>query len=191
MQGHEELDFQSGIEGLFIRGLAGRITPRLQARLKEAGLDLNVPLRPAYPRLVFSRCCLLAAEELYPHLPREEGLRQLGRVQMEGYAHTLVGLATFKLLNVLGMKRTLGQLTRAFRSGDNYTQTRMTLLEEGHAELWLSQVNGQPTFSLGILETGLQAAGARGLQVRILREEGEGCVYEVRWGGEARQVATG
>jgi uncharacterized protein (TIGR02265 family) len=179
----EELDFQTAYEGL-LKALGPRMTPRLQARLKEQGVDLSVPLAPAYPRLVFSRCCALCAEELYPRLPPEEGLRQVGHDFVAGYVETLVGGALMRLMGVLGVQRALAQLTRTFRSGDNYTDTRMTPTGERQAEVWLSQVNGQPTFAQGILERGLLAIGARAPRVRVLRREGEGCVYQVEWGVE-------
>jgi uncharacterized protein (TIGR02265 family) len=181
----EELDFRSSVEGLFVQALGPRMTPRLKERLKAEGLDLDAPLAPAYPRRVFSRCCQAAVEELYPGLPRQEGLHRLGRDLVDGYTRTAIGRALAKLLGVFGIERALGQLTRVFRSGDNYTESRMTRVGERRAEVWVSQVNGQAEFTVGALERGLELVGARGLSVRVARLEGEGCVIGVEWGGEA------
>ena len=41
--------FDHVVEGMFHRTLGKRLTPVGRAKLKEAGLDLEKPLRPAYP----------------------------------------------------------------------------------------------------------------------------------------------
>jgi uncharacterized protein (TIGR02265 family) len=176
----EDLDFQTSIEALFVQALSGDITPRLRDRLKEGGIDL-ANLHPAYPRLVFSRCCRIAADEVYPGLSAEEGLRRLGRRLIEGYAQTMLGRAIVAVFRLIGVRRGLERVTRGFRSGDNYTETRFALDGSTRADLWFNQVNGQPTFTLGMLEACMDWVGAKGGRVQLLRVEGDGCVYRLEW----------
>lgn len=176
----EELDFRTSIEALFVQALSSDMTPRLRERLRQGGIDL-ANLQPAYPRLVFSRCCRIAADEIYPGLSSEEGLRRLGRRLIEGYAQTMLGRAIVGVFRLIGVRRGLERLTRGFRSGDNYTETRFALDGSGRADVWFNQVNGQPTFTLGMLEACMEWVGAKGGRIQLLRTEGEGCVYRLEW----------
>ena len=176
----EELDFRTSIEALFVEALSGDMTPRMRERLKEGGIDL-ANLQPAYPRTIFSCCCRIAVDEVYPGLPPEEGLRRLGRRLIEGYAKTMLGRAIVGVFRLIGVRRGLERVTRGFRNGDNYTETRFTLDGTSRADLWFNQVNGQPTFTLGMLEACMEWVGAKGSRVQLLRLDGEGCVYRLEW----------
>jgi uncharacterized protein (TIGR02265 family) len=177
---HEDLDFRTSVEALFVHALSVDMTPRLRDRLKQGGIDL-LKLQPAYPRLVFSRCCRIAADELYPELSPEDGLRQLGRRIIEGYSGTMLGRAIVGFFRLIGVRRGLERVTRGFRNGDNYTETRFALEGSGRAHLWFNQVNGQPTFTLGMLEACMDWVGAKGARVQLVRTEGDGCVYGLEW----------
>lgn len=176
----EELDFRSTIEALFCEALKDDLTPRLKERLCEEGLDLD-RLRPAYPRKVFSRACRIAAEEIFGELSMDEALRAMGRRTMEGFANTILGKAAFGVFRIIGVRRGLERLTRAFRNGDNYTETSFTMVGPAKADVWVSQVNGQPTFTLGMLEAALDWVGAKNAGIAILRQENDGCVYRIWW----------
>ena len=86
----EQVLFSTAVESLYRQALKGRLSEVLKLRLRHAGLDLNRPLLPAYPRRVWVRALELTAEELYPGLEREEAMARLGASFIEGYAHTLV-----------------------------------------------------------------------------------------------------
>ncbi len=176
----EELDFRTTMEALFVDALGTQLPPALKDRLRAEGLDLE-KLAPAYPRQVFSRCCRLTAEALYPHEPVDESLRALGRQMIEGYSRSLIGRAVVGVFKVVGVRRGLDRVTRAFRHGDNYTVTRFTPLSDHEAELWFNQVNGQPTFTQGALEACLSWVGAKDGQVEIVRTDGMECLYRIRW----------
>jgi hypothetical protein len=65
----ERLVFTQTVEALFVRGVAGRLSPSALQRLKEGGLDLGRPMLPAYTAEVFTRCIAILAEELCPGSP--------------------------------------------------------------------------------------------------------------------------
>ena len=75
----EQVLFSTAVESLYRQALKGRLSEVLKLRLRHAGLDLNRPLLPAYPRKVWVRSLELTAEELYPGLEREEAMERLGQ----------------------------------------------------------------------------------------------------------------
>jgi uncharacterized protein (TIGR02265 family) len=177
----EEVDFRAGVEGLFVHGIGERMTERLRERLAGVGIDVSAPLLPAYPRRVFARGCELAAEELYPGVPPDEALRRLGHDYIRGLLRSTVGRGLFRMLGFIGIRQTLLRMSRAFRSGDNYTECTVSPMGSNIVKVVLTQVNGHPTFSQGIFEASLEALGARDFQVRGLWPEGEGYAYELHW----------
>lgn len=186
----EELDFRTTMEALFVDALGGQMTPGLKERLREEGLDLD-RLAPAYPRRVFSRCCRITAEALYPHDPVDQALRTLGRLMIEGYSRSVIGRAVAGVFIVVGVRRAMERVTRAFRHGDNYTVTKFTPVSEGVADLWFNQVNGQPTFTQGALEAALAWVGGKDGRVDIVRTDGDECLYRLRWGEAAGATGAG
>ncbi|MGZ3458342.1 MAG: TIGR02265 family protein, partial [Archangium sp.] len=74
----ELLVFEQTIEAVFVRALHGRVSPSCKARLRQAGLDLDRKLRPAYPFDAWMTFLRIAAEELYPREPLEQGAFKIG-----------------------------------------------------------------------------------------------------------------
>ena len=59
----ERLMFAHAVEALFGRALRGQVTERLKARLRQAGLDLDRPLLPAYPIAVWIAALEISVSE--------------------------------------------------------------------------------------------------------------------------------
>lgn len=177
--GEHEYVFAAAVEGLYLRALKDRLTPALRSELKAAGLDLDHVL-PAYPLTIWEEALCIAARGLYPEHRPEEALAQLGRLLIEGYQQTAIGKAMFPLMKLLGPARVLTRMSRNFQSANNYTETRVNQLSPREAELWFNRVL-QPAFYQGVLEAGLQAAGAQELAVELGSREGEGFTFRIRW----------
>lgn len=177
----ELLVFEQTVEALFVRALGPRVTPRLRERLARAGLLVDGPLLAAYPFPAWMSFLRIAAEELYPELPLDAGTRQLGLLYMQGYRETLMGRAVLSLLRVLGPRRALQRATHNFRSGNNYTQTRLSERAPGRYALWVNEVGPYPGFTAGIIHAGLEVAGARGVRVEPEDHDGHACTYAVAW----------
>jgi uncharacterized protein (TIGR02265 family) len=177
----ELLVFEQTLEALFLRGLSGQMTSACRARLRQAGLDLDQKLRPAYPFNAWMAFLRITAEELYPELPVDEGCRRLGKAHMAGYRETMLGRAVLSLLRVLGPRRALGRATQNFRSGNNYTESR--LVERGPRlfELWMNEVGPYPGFTAGIIEAGLEVAGATDIVIETTEHDGHACTYLISW----------
>ncbi|HLT31070.1 MAG TPA: DUF2378 family protein [Myxococcaceae bacterium] len=178
------LEFQQVIEGLFLVALGSRRTARLDARLKEAGLDLSLPLEPAYPSMRYVGWLKITAEELFPELDEAQGLRQLGAEMMGGYTNTLIGRAIFGVMRVIGIRRAFDRITRSFRSGDNYTEAQAEFVGPTEALVRFNEVHGVPTYIEGALEKALRMLGAD--DGRVVLEscpEGYEAVFRATWSG--------
>jgi uncharacterized protein (TIGR02265 family) len=120
------------VEGLFVWALGSRITPKLEARLKEVGLDLTRSLHPAYPNDVWNRAVRCTMEELFPLTPFPQASYELGRMLMEGLPSTMIGKAGVQLLRILGPERTLVRMQRNHRATNNFTTAELTKVSPTH-----------------------------------------------------------
>jgi uncharacterized protein (TIGR02265 family) len=177
----ELLVFEQTIEAVFVRALHGRVTPNCKARLRQAGLDLDRKLRPAYPFDAWMTFLRITAEELFPGEPLEQGAFQIGEACIDGFRETMLGRAVLSLLRVLGPKRALMRATQNFRAGNNYTESRLKELGPRQFELWMNEVGSLPTFTAGILYAGLRTAGAENVRVDLSGYDGHTCTYCISW----------
>jgi uncharacterized protein (TIGR02265 family) len=176
----EQLWFEPAVDGFFVRGVGADMTPVLREQLRALGVDVK-KLAPAYPVPVMAKAIDLTIAALYVDRSRAEGLRELGRVFMRGYAQTLVGAAMTQLMKVIGPRRSLERMQRNFRTGTNFIETRFTALGEKAAELWFNDVSGMPELFAGILEAGGRMTGAGDVVVTFAPGPGADCTYRVSW----------
>ncbi len=175
------LIFSGTVQGLFHLALRGRLSPGARAALREAGLDLDGDLLPAYPITTWLRCLDIARRDVWPHLPPDESWRVLGRTVIEGLTATMLGRVMVTAARALGPRQSLGQFQRAFRGSDNYVELRVKELEPRRFELWISDILDRPVYYVGILEQSVTAMGARAPRVSVLRREDPACVFLVEW----------
>jgi uncharacterized protein (TIGR02265 family) len=177
----ELLIFEQTIEALFLRALHGRLTPDCKAKLRQAGLDVDQKLKPAYPLDAWMTYLRIASEELYPQEPLEQGTWKLGEAYIEGFRETMLGRAVLSLLRVLGPRRALMRATQNFRAGNNYTESKLNELGPGQFELWMNEVGRYPAFTAGIIHAGLRVAGAKDISVEMASYDGHACTYRISW----------
>ncbi len=177
----EEVVFDHSIEGLFQKSLRNKMTQHCRERLKEAGLDLSVKLRPMYPRLDFYTFLEIAREEIYPGRTRDEGLFQLGYGLLDGYEQTFLGKAVLAMVKLLGPRRTLARATQNLQSSNNYIASSLQQLGPNQYALTLNQVSGAPTYFAGVIHRGIELAGGNQVRVQPQPVDGPGCVYIVEW----------
>ncbi|KFA92749.1 DUF2378 family protein [Archangium violaceum] len=177
----ELLVFEQTVEAVFARGLHGRIPPSCKARLRQAGLDLELKLRTAYPLDAWMTFLRITAQELYPDEPLEQGAFKLGEAFIDGFHETLPGRAVLSLLRVLGPRRALMRTTKNFRAGNNYTESRLEELGPRQFELWMNEVGSLPTFTAGILHAGLRTAGAADIRIDLSGYDHHACTYCISW----------
>ncbi|NTX05584.1 DUF2378 family protein [Myxococcus sp. CA051A] len=169
------------VQGLFQIALKDRLSEDAWRLLREAGLDLSVPLQPTYPLASWLRWQHIVLGDLWPHLPLDEAWRQLGHAVMEGLLATVLGRMLGVGARALGPQFMLFQLNRGFRGTDNYVETLVKASSPGRAELWLSDINDRPIYYVGVLEFLLTLSGAKEPRVSVLVREGSSCTYLLEW----------
>lgn len=182
----QRLIFAQAVEGLFLRGLAGQLTPALKAQLREVGVDVERPLLPAYPWAVWTRCVGAAAAALHPGEPDVVGWRLIGERMVDGYRETLVGGAMFGMLRLLGPRRMVGRTRQNFRSGNNYTEASITEVGPGAVDLWMNEVGPLRFFTQGAVLAGMRGAGAPDVRVEVSHFDDAGVTFRVTWGAPGR-----
>jgi uncharacterized protein (TIGR02265 family) len=177
----ERLNFPNTIEGVVNHVLKGKVTPRLKELLRAEGVDLDRPLRPAYPADAWSRCLKLIALELYPDRPAEESFRAMGSSTLDGFGETLWGRALLTMMRLLGPRRLLTRLQRDIRASDNFTNLVVTELEKTHVEISVNWGNAMPGYVEGLLGSLMLAGGARNPVVTHVSTHGSDSIYRIRW----------
>ena len=174
----ERFVFPSSVEGM-LKGLGERATPELKAHLKGKGLDVdNVP--PAFPVAEWTPHLRTTAVFAWPDVPEEEALRLLGLHFIRGWQNTALGAAASVMLRVLGPARTLTRLDRAFRTSDNFTRATTELVGSHEALISINEVQGYPTYWVGILQGGLEVLHRKG-SVDLHAVTPPGATLRVRW----------
>lgn len=174
----ERLIFPAQAEGL-VRCLGDDLSDSLKRRFVTLDLDVDHELPPAWPARRLGEWIDAIAIELYPKLPRDEAHRLIGRRFVEGWQRTMLGSAMVPLLGIFGPKRTLERLTRAFRTGDNFSQTSVVFPTERSGVVTVRSER-LPHYIVGILEAGLSLVRVKG-QVRIEEDTEERLVFRVEW----------
>jgi uncharacterized protein (TIGR02265 family) len=177
----ERLVFAHTVEGLLLRGVAGMLTDRLRARLREAGLDLSAKLRPAYTYAEWSEFVRIAAQELFPEMPWPTAYRTLGERLIDGYRETLLGRAVIAIVKLRGPAKAIHRTQHSFRSGNNYTEARIEHIDGSSAVLWMNETGDVRMLTAGILQAGLRAAGAAQPSVEVKRFDEAGTTFLLRW----------
>jgi uncharacterized protein (TIGR02265 family) len=191
MTEHEPVVFGTAIEAMR-NALKDSLTPALQERLKQRGIDL-AKIRPAYPMDLWVDVIRIAGNELLAHVPESERYVQLGRRFMRGFVDTGVGFAALQLGKLIGVKRTLQRMGRNFRQASNYLETEIT--DVGPKELRIrtftaaaflpratDRTNLVTDYRRGVLTEVLVLLGAQG-RVEVLEQdlERQDSTFRVTW----------
>lgn len=172
------LAFPTAIEGV-IEGLGPLVTERTRERLRGVGLDLaNIP--PAIPAERMPVYFETIAEDIWPEHPREERIHLLGFHFVVGWQRTLLGRASAAFLRLVGPRRALSRLDRAFRTSDNYTRSTCDFVTDTEALIHISDVDGLPSYWTGLLSGGLQLLGLDGT-VALEAFPTPGATYRIKW----------
>ncbi|NVJ02023.1 DUF2378 family protein [Myxococcus sp. AM009] len=177
----QRLVYVQVVEGLLEHGLRGGVSPRLKHRLRQAGIDLDRPLLPGYPVLLWEKCLDVIVEETFPGLPREDAFRQLAERHVQGYGRTVVGRAVYGVMRLLGPRRLVQRLPQTLRATDNYTEVELT--EQGpttYAMRMNSRLNA-PGYAEALFEALLRVGGAESPRVTRLREDEDSTTYQLTW----------
>ncbi|RKH14628.1 DUF2378 family protein [Corallococcus sp. CA053C] len=177
----ERVIFGNTVDSLYRKTLLPHLPPALVERLRGRGLDLKAPLLAAYPLATWVECLDDVGRTLHPDQPLDVARRLLGKRMIEGYAETLMGGAVLALARVVGPVRSLERMQHNFRSGNNFTETRLTVLGPTAADLWFNEPERMEGFAEGVLEEGLLRIGVHGLTLHRTRHSPDAVTYHLEW----------
>ena len=176
--GEARFIFPAAAEGM-LKGMGPRATPEFKAHMKKAGLDFD-KIPPAIPIETWTPFMRAAAAFAWPQEAEDEAMRLLGLHFIRGWKNTAIGSATSMMLRVLGPRRTLTRLDRAFRTSDNFTRAVTELVGSNEALVSINEVQGSPTYWIGILQGGLEVLGRDG-SVTVHHVKLPGATLRVTW----------
>jgi uncharacterized protein (TIGR02265 family) len=156
------------------------MTPALKEKLKAVGIDPD-QLKPSYPKEVWQKVIDLLCANIYPGLPKNDAMFKLGTEMVEGYRSTLFGKVLMQMTKVLGPRRTMERAGANFRSGNNFSEFRLTKKSETEYEMWMNEVQESGPFTQGALIGLLKVAGAKDVAVDLKPDVGAAVTFSVRW----------
>ena len=178
----DRLIFSHTFEGLFSKALKGKVTDRIRERVKaETGIDLSRPFEPAYAVTKWEACLVICGEELFPDLPVEQRLQEVGLLMTRGYFETLLGSALAALLKVIGPSRALKRMDRSLRSGNNYSDVTVKELAPNKFEFWSNETGLAQYNLVGVLRGGAEVSGAKDVQIEIINRDENGITLQIAW----------
>jgi uncharacterized protein (TIGR02265 family) len=179
MADDSRLIFGSSVEAL-LTAARGTVSRDTELKLNALGISFGKKVEPAYPAEKWAQAVRVIAADLFPGELYEVQHRKLARRTVEQFAGTMLGKAMIPFVRLIGPERALQKLSNSLRTGANFLETRLTPIEEGVRELWISDVSDVPGFYAGLLEAGVTVMDGWPDVIHIKRREGPGCVYELR-----------
>lgn len=170
--------FPSLIEG-FQKGLGDRFTAETKSRLKESGLDVD-KIPPAIPAKDVSRYLAIIGQGAWPDVSPEEQVRLLGLQMIRGWQTGLLGSAAAAMLRVIGPRRTLSRLNRAFSTTDNYSRATTDFVGSQEALITINEVHDMPSYWQGVFQGGIELLGLKGT-VCIESEAPPSATFRLKW----------
>lgn len=174
----EQLVFPSLIDG-YVKGLGPLFSEVTRQRLKAAGLDMK-KLPPAINARAMIPFMEIIAGTAYPDLAREEQLRMLGLSAIRGWQHGLLGSAAAAMIRVIGPRRALTRLDRAFSTTNNFSRAKTELIGDKEALVTINDVQGLPTYWKGIFEAALELLALEGT-VTIDHQVPPEATFRIAW----------
>lgn len=167
------------VEGVFRRALVGDLTPALLEQLAAIGVDLSVPLQPAYPRPTWYRAIELTAAALYADDVPDEQLRKLGQHIMRSLKEReIIKGPWLSMAKLLGPRRALKQAADFAQGGP----IKLTLVEKGKHEMEIFVEEGeQPALLAGILEGTIALLGGKDPAAEVGARTETGTTFLTRW----------
>jgi uncharacterized protein (TIGR02265 family) len=174
----EKVVFGPSVEALW-RAMRPPNAAELEA-FAAAGVRDGHGFDAAYPLAPYLKIMDACAKSRFGHLPEQAAYVEVGHLFVEGFARTVIGQALLSIMRVMGPRRTLQRMTRAFRAANNYTEVS---IEPVSNTVYRMRVNFvlRPGFYIGVMEHTFAHAGARDVRVTMVEYENQAPIFEVRW----------
>ncbi len=177
--GGTKLIFSGAVESLF-KVMQGRLTQETQAKLAAMRMGPPHKLEPAYPAEDWARAVKLISAELFPGNDLYAQHAHLGKATVLQFADTFMGKAMFGAAKIMGAQRSLDRMTRNFRTGANFIETRFTIIDAKTHELWMNDVSDVPGFYAGLIGAGADVIPGWPDRIEVKQRDGAACLYELK-----------
>ncbi len=179
----EKLVYQNAVEGLFVKAFGKKMSPTVRKAIREAGIDLDAPLKTAYPGEVVNRCTQLIRHGVFAHEPDDtKAYFALGAQTLDGYFDTVLGKAMTGVLRVIGFERVIDRLPQQMASGSNYQHVTVERPRPGEAIVTCSDWLPHAGINLGVLTRAFtHYFRAPDFKMEILKVEEQGATYRLSW----------
>ena len=188
----EPVVFGQAIEAL-VKALKDRITPAFRLEAKARGVDLD-KLQTAYSLNAWSDFLRALGQHTLGEIPEADRYRQLGRIFMQGFVETPLGLAALALAKLLGPRRALERMGRNFKQATNYLEAEFTEVGPKEVRLrtftapqYLARAGDNATmiaeYRQGLLLETLKLIGAKDGNVEVVerRPAEQGVTFRITW----------
>lgn len=168
------------IAALFERGLAGSVTPELEAHLAAEGIELR-NLKATYPYAAWVRGLEVTAAELYSGEVLSDALRKLGaRVIRTLKDQGVVKGPMLTMGKFMGPKRVLKQIHAQPVRGADFLRIEVVEKAKQHLEIHVND-GAIGDFVAGALEAVIELLGGHQPRVQAHVTTPERCVLDVVW----------
>jgi len=117
---------------------------------------------------------------VFPKEDPSQAQRLLGQRFFDGWRGTLTGAAASAFLRIVGPRRALTRVGRAFRNGNNFTVTETFFESDTAARIDFVQTQELADFVRGVIEAGLVLMQVKG-EVEIVSRGTRQFVLRVTW----------
>lgn len=155
--------------------------PATRKALGELRIGHPHKLEPAYPAESWAFAVKLIGADLFPGEEPFLQHRKLGAATVTRFSEGLVGKAMFGLAKLMGARRSLERMTRNLRTGANFLETRLTVIDDKTQEFWINDVTDVPGFYAGLLSPGIELIPGWPDSIELKRRDGDACWYELKF----------
>ena len=177
--GGEKLIFSSSVEAL-IKVAHGKVKPPTEKALSALRIGPPHRLEPAYAAEDWAKAVRLIGADLFADQEPEQQVFEVGRATVMQFTDGLVGRAMLSAAKLFGARRSLQRMSNSLRSGANFLQSRLSILDEKTMELWLNDASGVPHFYAGLLSAGHPVIPGWPDRITVKSQDGDACVLEMK-----------
>ena len=177
--GGGKLIFSSSVEAL-IKVAHGKVQPTTARSLSALRIGPPHKLEPAYAAADWAKAVQLIGADLFAEQEPTRQHFEVGRATVMQFTDGMVGRAMLSAAKLFGARRSLQRMSNSLRSGANFLQSRLTVIDDKTMELWLNDASGVPHFYAGLLSAGNPVIPGWPDRITVKSQDGDACVLEMK-----------
>jgi uncharacterized protein (TIGR02265 family) len=152
------------------------------AELKEASGYDHLRPRLEYPDYIIKDAIIFLAKKFYPHTAPAETMRQIARKHALGYVNgTIVGRIAFAVSGKVSVMKMLHSICNLNNDIASYKDRIVIEHEPNHATYKVPHDQAIPTYTIGLVTTLLELAGAKNIKITYTVLGKNNIDYDITW----------